>query len=87
MVPKSVEANKVPMSVPLEIRPPGMDTAPLVWLVLPRSSVPPETVRVQVVAPRVPPPDMVSVPALTVVERILETISTDRRRGSETDRG
>ena len=42
-------------------------TAPTVWLVVPKSTVPPPKVNAAVPLPKVPDPLMASVPAFTVV--------------------
>jgi hypothetical protein len=47
--------------------PPESVTAATVWLLAPRSRVPPLTVKAPAVAPRVPLPLISNVPAVTVV--------------------
>ena len=62
--------SNVPLddNVPFEIVPPVSVKPPFcVWVVVPRSSVPPATVTAFAESPSVPLPDSASVPALTVV--------------------
>ena len=75
-----VEVYEVPVSVPSWIVPPAIITAPTVWLVVPRSTVPALTVSAPDVAPSVPLPLIRSVPPLIVVAPVYvlapESVST-----------
>ncbi len=65
--PVFVARNVVPVTVPCWIRPPEIVSVPVVWVVLPRSSVPLLTVRFEPAAPSVPPVTTSSVPPPTEV--------------------